>query len=140
MTPQDQTAIRAFVTYTFSGYVAEHDAPPWDRAFTPSMRRLITRNRQLNRGMESEALGADPICGCQDWKTILVTGIKLEPRPDGKVLATVAISNFESSTRAFVFARTPTGWRLDDVLERGQFGLRSALLSDNKRLSRGRRH
>lgn len=70
--PQDQTAIRTFVTRMFSGYVAVQDAPPWDRAFTRAMLRLIARNRRLKRGMESEVLGADPICGCQDWKTIRV--------------------------------------------------------------------
>lgn len=139
VTPPDQTAIRTFVTRIFSGYVAEQDAPPWDRAFTPPMRRLIARNRQLNRGIESEALGADPICGCQDWKTIHITGIVLVRRPDGKVLATVRFTNFGPSTRVFVIARTQHGWRLDDVLERGRYGLRNALISDNKRLSAGQR-
>ena len=133
---RDQTAIRKFVTDIFSGYVAGRDAPPWIRAFTPPMRHLIAHNRLLNHGAESEAIGADPICGCQDWQTIRITGLALELRPDGKVLATVRFLNFGPSTRAFIVARTQRGWLLDDVIEREHFGLRDALLRDNWHLVR----
>jgi hypothetical protein len=134
--PMDQTAIRAFLTRTLSAYVANRDAQPWRRAVTPAMQKLLGVNERLNHGDESEALGADPICGCQDWKTIRITDITLAPRPDGKVTATVRLANFGPSMRTFVMARTPAGWRVDDVLERGKYGLRSALLHDNARLSR----
>ncbi len=132
----DQTAIRAFLTGTLNAYVADRDAPPWRRAMTPAMRQLLGLNERLNHGDESEALGADPLCGCQDWKTIRITGITLAKRPDGKVTASVGIINFGPSTRTFVMARTPAGWRVDDVIEQGKFGLRRALLRDNARLSR----
>jgi hypothetical protein len=134
--PVDQTAIRAFLTRTLSAYVANRDAPPWRRAVTPTLQQLLGLNERLNHGDESEALGADPICGCQDWKTIRIAGVTLAPRPDGKVTATVRIINFGPSTRTFIVARTPAGWRVDDVLERGRYGLRSALVRDNARLSR----
>lgn len=138
VTPSDQTSIRTFLTRMLTAYVANHDAPPWQRAFTPKMRKLLALNQRLNRGVESEALGADPICGCQDWKTITVTEIKLAKRPDGDVIATVRILNFAAETRVFVLARTPAGWRVDDVLEQGNHGLHRALLQDNARLSHGR--
>lgn len=66
-------------------------------------------------GTVPDALGADVICGCQDYEDISYDITELTV--DGKqAVVDVTVTNFgESADRTFTLSQTRSGWRIYDI-------------------------
>ena len=134
----DAAAIRRYLTTIYTSYRENGTPASWANAFTPATRRLIDVNIRLNNGEAGAASGADPICGCQDYGTIRVTGMTFAWRPDGRVTTRVRFMNFGPQNRTLVMERTPAGWRVHDVFD-ANVSYRTSIAEENADLSRARR-
>lgn len=84
------------------------------RYYHPSLLALFKRDRDAAKG-EVGALGADPICSCQDYDIRSVSP-SVRPERDGVTPVTVRFRNFGGPSEVELrLVRTPAGWRIFDV-------------------------
>jgi len=116
----ETAAARAFVDGLFAAYANDTPLDPLGEpqpVFEPELAAALTAlgKEAAANGEIPDALGADPLCDCQDYgefshriTALTVTGTRAE--------AEVAISNFGAkSVRRLIMLRTPAGWRVFDI-------------------------
>lgn len=87
--------------------------------FTPRMTDLLVRSRRASEILEQESVGASPWVMAQDWD---IRGFKIdvdEVEP-GRAVGKVTFSNLAEEkpkprSISFDVARTPDGWRIDEI-------------------------
>ena len=115
---QDIAAASRFVEGLYAGYHgdgADYLGRQAGQVFSPRLRALLKRDRQLTPAGDVGALDGDPICDCQDFE---ISQVRVEAAPAGKdrARATARFVNLgKPATVRFDLVATPGGWRIDNL-------------------------
>ncbi len=119
-----QAPAEQFVRGIYAAY-ASPDAPgsldPRMAAqiFSPTLLNLIQRDKKVHSG-EMGKLDDDPLCGCQDSDGLELSGLRIAPLSNGMLRASISLRFASTTNRLQLFlAKTPAGWRVDDVSSPG---------------------
>ena len=115
-----EAQVRAFVNDLFGAYAPGGSGLDWREAqavFDPELAGAIGAAIAKAEAQQTipDALGADPLCGCQDWADF--DHRILDVSVDGDV-AKVGTRNTNfggSTTRDLELVDTPQGWRVYDI-------------------------
>jgi hypothetical protein len=98
--------------------------------FSPTLRNLIKQDLSLiHEGDASGALGADPICACQDYDDLKVIKVSIKKIGTDRAEAKVVLLNLGRFTYTLKIRLlwTSRGWRIDDISYEGMPSLRKML-------------
>jgi hypothetical protein len=108
----DDAQIRALVASIYDSYArgpGEGESAP--DVYSPALAALVTRASDPEEG-----LGADPFCECQDYDQVRYAIRSVNVR-DAAAEARVEFSNFgQPHLFTLRLVKTPSGWRVDDIL------------------------
>ena len=112
--------VRGFVDQLYNAYNSGNPISYLNEpeiAFEPELASGLTAlaDEAEASGDLPPALGADPICGCQDWDNLSheVESITID---GDRAVARLTVSNFgEPSARVLDLVKTPAGWRIYDI-------------------------
>ena len=117
-TAQDLPAAHAFVAKLYAAY--HGDGPDYlggqaKAVFSPSLLRLLRRDRAATPAGEVGALDGDPICDCQDFGISKVE-VTVEAVGAGRARATAHFLNFtEWQTIRLDLVAFQGHWRVNDI-------------------------
>ncbi|WP_233873504.1 DUF3828 domain-containing protein [Paraburkholderia adhaesiva] len=125
-----------YSAYTYNGTPPAIDTTGKDAIASPSLLKLIAKNRQALKG-EAGVLGTDPVCQCQDFD-LKTSDIEVRMTGRRKAKATVTFSNFHNPDKVQLSLVWIDGrWRIDDIRGSKQSrSLREALKAEIADVSR----
>lgn len=85
------------------------------RLFTPRLAATLDRAYATEGGID-----ADPICMCQDDSGMVIRSVTSAAQADGRVVSTVSFGDI--GVLVYTLERTPVGWRIAEVVDRGRSG------------------
>lgn len=114
----DSATARQFVERLYGAY--RGDGPDYlgrqaARVFSPRLRALLRRDRELTPKGEVGALDGDPICDCQDFEISRVSVTAEAVRPHRARATAHFLNAGRRTTVRFDLVATADGWRIDNI-------------------------
>ena len=110
----DAKTVEALVAKIYAGYRAGSDPEAAHKAlpFDDSMEKILAKVEETN----SEGVGFDPFCACQDYE-ITEVAVKAGAVDPTAATVTARFRNFgDWTTVIYKLVATPKGWRIHDLV------------------------
>jgi hypothetical protein len=135
--PPASAGPEAFVRWVYSHYTPTNSSFDSQVAYSPGLKALFARNTRLLRGEVGDNNDSDPVCQCQDWETIRITGLKVISVGAHQAPVEVTFSDGRTHGKlGLMLVRTLAGWRIDDIMVGDRdWDLRARLAYENHELA-----